>query len=535
MPVLARVRSGVLVGLRGMVVDVEVAVTNGLPSFDIVGLPDAAVRESRERVRAAIRHSGLEFPVRRITVNLTPTDLRKEGPHLDLPIAVAVLAASGQAGLARAEGFALFGTLSLDGTVRPVTGALPLALTAREAGLAGVCVPAGNAPEAALVTGLQVLPAKSLREVIDWLSGRGPVRPGGQGGTPAPGRLASAVPPGKVGAGRLADLADVRGQAYARTALEVAAAVGHNLLMVGPPGSGKTMLARTLLGILPPLSPDEALEVTAIYSAAGHLPVGAGLAEERPFRAPHHSASVAALVGGGPGLRPGEVTLAHRGVLFLDELTEFARDALESLRQPLEEGTVSVARARGSAVYPARFTLVAAANPCACGYWGDRRVGCTCAPHQLRRYQSRLSGPFFDRIDMHIWVERLSPAQLLAASPGEPSARVRERVVEARLRQIRRLGGLGLTCNAQMGRAEITRFCRLDAETERRLHGIYGRLGLSLRGLDRVMKVARTLADLDGCGEIASDHVTRAVGLRQLDRAPASPAAAARCARGSRK
>lgn len=517
MPVQARLRSGVLQGLRGTIVEVEVDIANGLPAFDIVGLPDAAVRESRERVRAAIRHVGLDFPVRRITVNLWPPDLRKEGPHLDLPIAIGVLAACGQVGLGRAEGCAFLGTLSLDGTLRPLRGALPLALAFREAGLAGVCLPAANAAEAALVDGLRVVPAGSLREVARWLQGGEPPRPGEAAVRDGAGRGTEAVG-GAGGAGGRVDLADVRGLEYARSAVEVAAAGGHNLMLVGPPGAGKTLLARALPGILPPLSPQEALEVTAIRSAAGCLEAGAGLVGERPFRAPHHSVSVAALVGGGPGLRPGEVTLAHRGVLFLDELTEFARDALEALRQPLEEGRIHVSRARGSVLYPARFTLLAAANPCACGFWGDLERRCTCSAAEVRRHRSRFSGPFFDRVDLHIWVERLPPAKLLSAAPGEASARVRERVSEARRRQARRLAAEGITCNAEMDRAQLRRHCRLDGETEEVLRGYYARLGLSLRGLDRLVKVARTIADLEGSERIGVEHLSRAVFLRQLDR-----------------
>ncbi len=503
---LARVASCVFTGLQGTIVEVEVDVASGLPAFDIVGLPDAAVRESRERVRAAVRNAGLDFPVRRITVNLAPADLRKEGPHLDLPIAVGVLAASGQVPAGRCQGFVFAGHLSLDGAIGPMAGALPLALCARQAGFRGAVVPRGNGAEAALAGGLEVVGVAHLREVAAWLRG--------ETWTPAPVAAAPRAPRGV----EAVDLAEVRGQTHARLGLEVAAAGGHNLLLMGPPGAGKTMLARALPGILPPLGRDEALEVTAIYSSAGLLPPGAGLLVARPFRAPHHSASVAALVGGGPRLRPGEVTLAHRGVLFLDEVTEFARDALEALRQPLEDGRVYVARARGAAVYPARFTLVAAGNPCPCGFHGDGEGRCVCTPAQVRRYRQRLSGPLLDRLDLHVYVRRLEAGQLLGGEGGEPSSVVRARVAEARERQAHRFRGEPVTCNAEMTRRHVRRFCRLDPEVEGWLQTAYRNLGLNPRGLERLVKVARTLADLRGEDEVGLEHLNLALSLRQLDR-----------------
>lgn len=518
---LARVKSAVLLGLRGTVVEVEVDIANGLPAFDIVGLPDTGVRESRERVRAAIRNAGLEFPMRRITVNLTPADLRKEGPHLDLPIAVAVLAASGQVPLARAEGFAFLGALSLGGEVRPVAGILPLALAARAAGIGGVAVPAANSPEATLVEGPRVIACHDLREVVAWLQGRegSPVPPVAQPAGRA-GVVAGPVTPGLLdGAGGVTpDLSEVRGQRMPKRVLEIAAAGGHNVLFVGPPGAGKTLLARCLPSILPPLAPAEALELTAIYSASGLLSPGRGLIGVRPFRAPHHSASVAAMVGGGPHLRPGEVTLAHHGVLFLDEVSEFARDALEALRQPLEDGGVCVSRARATVTYPARFTLVAATNPCPCGLYGDSRQVCTCAPTQVARYRARLSGPLRDRIDLHIEVGRLAAREMTIMERSERSAQVRERVAAARERQAARLAASGVYTNAQMGRGEVRAFCRLDAESEAFLLEACEGLAISLRGCDRVLRVARTIADLEGAEQITLKYLSEALLNRGLDR-----------------
>ena len=500
---LAIVRSAALFGIEAQPVRVEVDVSDGgLPTTILVGLPDASVRESRDRIDSAIRNSGIEFPKRRVTVNLSPADMRKVGSAFDLPIALGKLAAADIVPREGLDRTVVVGELALDGAVRPVRGILPVAAQARRDGVDRVLLPHANAGEAGIVAGLTVLPVASLAEAVAVVTGRSD---GTAAPAPCPASPAPAAP----------DLADVRGQALARRALEIAAAGGHNLLFVGPPGAGKSMLARRLPGILPPLTTDEALEVTTIHSVAGLLPPGGGLVTTPPFRAPHHTAADVALAGGGAIPRPGEISLAHNGVLLLDEAAEFARHVLDALRQPLEEGAVQVARAARSVVFPARFLLAATTNPCICGYLGEPTRPCRCSPHQIERYRSRLSGPLLDRIDLSVRVPALPFSALTGTASGEASAPVRRRVAAAReVQRARNRCPDGTPVNARLHGRALSRHCALDPAGLRILDTASRRFRLSARSCHRLMKVARTIADLAGDETIAAEHLAEAVQFR---------------------